>query len=158
MERKIMVKSYSKYWQFSLFQYQCQLQQLLVVGTQWRQCSLTQFLWTMLFYVPTLQFRDKSMECSCNINWVLIYLYPLLPIFYSLEPPFPLPLPKSCMLSEALPPMLPEPELQVHAPDAADSSTPDCFRSQDDTELKKVSSFEILGISDICWWMLPIKC
>ncbi|XP_052545473.1 protein PRR14L isoform X2 [Tympanuchus pallidicinctus] len=59
-----------------------------------------------------------------------------------LEPPFPLPLPKSCMLSEALPPMLPEPELQVHAPDAADSSTPDCFRSQDDTELKKTEPEE----------------
>ncbi|XP_003211074.2 protein PRR14L [Meleagris gallopavo] len=59
-----------------------------------------------------------------------------------LEPPFPLPLPKSCMLSEALPPKLPEPELQVHAPGAADSSTPDCFRSQDDTELKKTEPEE----------------
>uniref|UniRef100_A0A8C3PYK2 Proline rich 14 like n=1 Tax=Chrysolophus pictus TaxID=9089 RepID=A0A8C3PYK2_CHRPC len=59
-----------------------------------------------------------------------------------LEPSFPLPLPKSCLLLEALPPMLPEPDLQVHAPDAADSSTPDCFRSQDDTELKKAEPEE----------------
>ncbi|XP_021268855.1 protein PRR14L isoform X2 [Numida meleagris] len=54
-----------------------------------------------------------------------------------LEPSFPLPLPKSCLLSEALPPRLPEPDLQVHALDEADTSIPDCFRSQDDTELKK---------------------
>ncbi|XP_065594987.1 protein PRR14L [Cyrtonyx montezumae] len=54
-----------------------------------------------------------------------------------LEPSFPLPLPKSCLLSEALPPRLPEPELQAHALDEADTSIPDCYRSQDDTELKK---------------------
>lgn len=46
--------------------------------------------------------------------------------------------------------MVPEPELQVHALDEADTSIPDCLRSQDDTELKKVSSFEIFGISEIC--------
>ncbi|OXB73306.1 UNVERIFIED_CONTAM: hypothetical protein H355_008282 [Colinus virginianus] len=54
-----------------------------------------------------------------------------------LEPSFPLPLPKSCLLSEALPPRLPEPELQARALDEADTSIPDCYRSQDDTELKK---------------------
>uniref|UniRef100_A0A8B9VI46 Tantalus-like domain-containing protein n=1 Tax=Anas zonorhyncha TaxID=75864 RepID=A0A8B9VI46_9AVES len=57
----------------------------------------------------------------------------------SLEPSFLLPLPKSRLLPEALPspPRLPASELQVPDLDEANTSIPACFRSQDNTELKK---------------------
>lgn len=56
-----------------------------------------------------------------------------------LEPSFLLPLPKSRSLPEALQstPRLPASELQVPALDEANTSIPACFRSQDNTELKK---------------------
>ncbi|XP_040432872.1 protein PRR14L isoform X1 [Cygnus olor] len=55
------------------------------------------------------------------------------------EPSFLLPLPKSRSLPEALQstPRLPASELQVPALDEANTSIPACFRSQDNTELKK---------------------
>ncbi|XP_035196119.1 protein PRR14L isoform X2 [Oxyura jamaicensis] len=56
-----------------------------------------------------------------------------------LEPSFLLSLPKSRSLPEALPssPRLPASELQAPALDEAKTSIPACFRSQDNTELKK---------------------
>jgi len=44
---------------------------------------LGQFLWTVLLFVPILQFRNITQECCCSINWVLIYICSLLPLLQS---------------------------------------------------------------------------
>ncbi|XP_071618858.1 protein PRR14L isoform X2 [Heliangelus exortis] len=59
-----------------------------------------------------------------------------------LETSFPFPLPKPCSLPEPSPspPRVSASELQVHGLDEADASVPVCFRSQDDTALKKTET------------------